>query len=502
MNFLINIYNKSSINYNYFINNFLYKNETKESKLKDIQIIIFLHDFIENDESIEIIDFIYNTHIDSNDIIQINIIHFGINKNELIISKKYINYYFIDNNYLNNNYKYNRAFANNLMIHILNQDNKNEYFYLYFYNIESIIKTNIFNDTNKNNVLNIIENNCIIELSNNNILSNYSSLIINNQIIDNYIIFDPEIFLDYSGYEIVYFLEKNRKYSSILKHSINSVLGNENNIINIRNTLDNIHIYKDFYKTIIDIIDNLNETNSNILHKYLINRYNIINLWDIIDIHIINLDTRKDRYEDTYNELQKIRLYNYSRFPAIYPNIEDIKNSNLINPNKLWKKKNIEYLRSAAGCKMSHLSILKKSLDNAESNSEYIMILEDDVVFCENTEIYLTMALNDLNAMDINWDILYLGTNLKNSDDAIKITDNLLKIKKGLTTTAQVFKRLSLEIIINIIESSDSEIDNTYNDLLEDKYCVYPMCVHQRASYSDINKNMCDYGEFHRKYFY
>jgi hypothetical protein len=87
-------------------------------------------------------------------------------------------------------------------------------------------------------------------------------------------------------------------------------------------------------------------------------------------------------------------------------------------------------------------------------------------------------------------------------DDAVKITDNLLKIKKGLTTTAQLFKRTSLEMVINIIESSDTEIDNTYNDLLEDKYCVYPMCVYQRESYSDINKNICDYGNFHRKYFY
>lgn len=151
---------------------------------------------------------------------------------------------------------------------------------------------------------------------------------------------------------------------------------------------------------------------------------------------------------------------------------------------------------------MSHLAILKNAKLNQSSNSKYIMIVEDDVVFCENTEIYLSMALNDLKELKIDWDILYLGINLKKIDDAIKITDNLLKIKKGLTTTAQLFKRSSLEMIINIIESSDAEIDNTYNDLLEDKYCVYPMCVYQRTSYSDINKGLCDYGEFHRKYFY
>ena len=523
LDFIIDFYNKNLIDYKYFIKNFLYRYEVN-SKQKPIQLIIFIHDFIISDEVLKIVDFVYNIHYDMEDIIQINVIHFGFNQNNELINnensniekiresenKKCINYYFIDNNYLNSNYKYNRAFANNLMIYILCENQSNNEF-IYFYNIESPIQVNIFkyfciND----NILDFLENNPIIELSNNNILSNYSSLIIKKDLFNSYINFDPEIFLDYSGYEILYFLEKIRVkcdvdvFKYLIEQSINSDI-----IINdfFQSKLDKIYIYKEFYSKIIDIFINLDKTNLSILYKYLNCRLDINinkkqNLWNKIDTHIINLDTRKDRYEEIYKELQKIGLYNYSRFPAIYPELEDVKKSNLINPNKLWKKKNIEYLRSASGCKMSHLQILKDALLDSSLNNicEYIMIIEDDVVFLENTEIYLSLALNDL--IDIDWDILYLGTNLKKSDDAIKISDNLLKIKKGLTTTAQLFKRSSLKMIINIIESSDAEIDNTYNDLLEDKYCVYPMCVYQRASYSDINKSSCDYGEFHRKYFY
>ena len=95
-----------------------------------------------------------------------------------------------------------------------------------------------------------------------------------------------------------------------------------------------------------------------------------------------------------------------------------------------------------------------------------------------------------------------MSTNLKNKDDATKIGDNLLKINKGLTTTAQLFKRKNIEKIIKIIENSECEIDNTYNDLLENKYCVYPMCCYQRESYSDINKSILYYGLFHKKYEY
>ena len=82
------------------------------------------------------------------------------------------------------------------------------------------------------------------------------------------------------------------------------------------------------------------------------------------------------------------------------------------------------------------------------------------------------------------------------------IDNNILKLNKCLTTTAQLFKRKNLEKIINIIENSDVEIDNTYDNFIENKYCLYPMCVYQRKSYSDINNEVTDYGNFHKKFIY
>ena len=456
---------------------------------------------------------------------------------------------------MQNKYKYNRSFANNLMIYVLNNI---DYKYIYFYNTELPIKKDIFknDEINKNgegesNIFNILEKEYIIELNNNNILSNYSSLLIKKDIFKiNYLKFDPEIFLDYSGYEIIYFIQKFNKLKELKKFdfnyqfefyfNINIIHDIIHNTQNTQNTLQNIHnnnsiykycieenredlnnnylsnysknsgdiyIYKIFYSKIIDLFNFLKINDFCILYNYLENSEFIkkknyeLSIWDNIDSYLINLDKRLDRYEETYKELNKINLNNFIRFSAIYPEIEEIKESNLINPSKLWKKKNIEYLKCAGGCKMSHLQILKSAYSNSSSNNtDYIMILEDDVIFIENTNIYLSLALNDLE--NIDWDILYLGVNLKEKDSAIRIKPNLLKIKKGLTTTAQLFKRKNLKMIIDIIETSDKEIDNTYNDLLEDKYCVYPMCVYQRASFSDINKEDCNYGEFHKKYFY
>jgi GR25 family glycosyltransferase involved in LPS biosynthesis len=151
---------------------------------------------------------------------------------------------------------------------------------------------------------------------------------------------------------------------------------------------------------------------------------------------------------------------------------------------------------------MSHYEILKKELDSKKNNYDYLMILEDDCNFEENTVNNLNLALNQLIEKNIDWDILYLSSNLKKKNDATKVSNNLLKIYNGLTTTAQLFQINKLQKIIDLIISSESEIDNTYNDFLNEKYCVYPMCAYQRRSYSDIQEMDLNYGHYHNKFIY
>jgi len=240
---------------------------------------------------------------------------------------------------------------------------------------------------------------------------------------------------------------------------------------------DNIDDMKDINHT--DHIDDLTHTN--------------YNLGNSIKTYIINLDDRKDRLRESFEECQKIKLDNIERFSAIKMN----KEYKLINRLKAWKKNDIKYLLNASSCKISHLEVLKKSLLNTE---EYILILEDDIVFEDNLLTYLNLALIQLE--NIDWDIFFLSSNLKNKEDAIKIDNNVLKLKRCSTTTAQLFKRANIEKIIKIIEHSDIEIDNTYDIFIENKYCLYPMCAYQRSSYSNINNINIDYGNFHKKYIY
>ena len=249
-----------------------------------------------------------------------------------------------------------------------------------------------------------------------------------------------------------------------------------------------------YFDTNINKSNDLN--NKNMFHHCIRNRYNNNNFLTNIKTYFINLDLREDRYIHCINECNKVNITNIQKFSALKPTIDDVKACPLIDINKMWKKDD-KYLIGATGCKLSHYNLLKKALlENADY--KYILILEDDVCFDEFSVQYINLSIEYIEKNNIDFDILYLSVNLKNKDDAEKIDNSLLKIKKGLTTTGQIFQRKNLEKIIKSIERSKTEIDNTYQNILENKYCVYPMCVYQKNFYSDINSKNMDYGEFHR----
>ena len=475
LNFLIDIYKNNIINYYYFENNLIkkFKNITSPN-----QIIIF-----NNSSDKENHDFYnkilkYKNNFDEE--YQFNIIEFGnyiTNKLEFYENNN-INYYFLNITNFNEN-KLNILFAYNLISRI---------FIKYLFNYENLIFCEF----------SYIDNlECIKNINKYLLMKNLEKIIfINKKLFEDVGNFDPELFNEYNEFALNYFFEKVKKKCLFNKYEINDLIilksptSSSDNLLNIENNYNS-----DFQK---NHLLKLNK-NDNILFDFIQMRNSIdYNLWNNIKTVIINLDSRNDRLISTIKECEKVGIYNYERISAINIDNTNLKNYKLIDHKKAWKK-NIEYLKSASGCKMSHLEVFKKYKD---CNEDYIMILEDDVIFENNTIIYLNGALNNLKRCNFDFDILYLGINLKSKDDAKLINNNLLRIENGLTTTAQIFKKSNIEKIINIIDLSTIEIDNTYNKYLANKYCVYPMCVYQKESYSDINKEIINYGWFHKKFSY
>ena len=275
------------------------------------------------------------------------------------------------------------------------------------------------------------------------------------------------------------------------------------------NNEDRTYYYKDrnIDMTINNLPDNLNMYKiDNWLYDY-INKGDTIKLNTIVSkflnnikFYLINLDHRQDRYFSCLDQFDKIGLINVERFSAIKPTMDEINSCSFIDKTKLWKN-DTNYIIGASGCKLSHYNILKKALLDNKDN-KYVCIFEDDIVFEDNTIINLIKSINYIENKNIDFDILYLSVNLTKKEEAEKINDHLLKLKGGLTTTAQIFQTKNLEKIIKVIEKSNAEIDNTYRDYLIEKYCVYPMCTYQKNSYSDINNKDVAYTMFHKKFEY
>ncbi len=222
------------------------------------------------------------------------------------------------------------------------------------------------------------------------------------------------------------------------------------------------------------------------------------------ELFVINLRSRKDRLQSFKEECNKIGIKEDSIivYNAIRPSIEQAFNCTFMDLNQCWecKRRDIQYFIGASGCKMSHYNSLKKFLD--ESDKKYLMLCEDDAFFEDDTIQRIYQSIQSLEDVDEEWDILYVGTHLLHKEDAEWVNEFLLRVKHGLTTTAQIFPRRKILEIIKKIEQSKKEIDNTYSELLDRKYCVYPMSVCQKKFRSDIVHHMCDYGDYHRKFNY
>ena len=208
--------------------------------------------------------------------------------------------------------------------------------------------------------------------------------------------------------------------------------------------------------------------------------------------YFINLDSRKDRYNESINEFKNINLTNYERFSAIKPTLQEIKKYSFLDTSKFWKRKRNDqkYIISASGCKLSHYFVLKKALKEVK-NEKYILILEDDISFKNDFVKNYFNSINYIEKNNIEFNILYGHSHLFNLEkkDVTLLHDNLIKLNdtcKSNSTGCYIIPTNKLKFIINFIENSEQEIDNTYRSLRQDKFYIYPMSAVQRDSYSDI----------------
>ena len=158
------------------------------------------------------------------------------------------------------------------------------------------------------------------------------------------------------------------------------------------------------------------------------------------------------------------------------------------------------------GCLESHIDCIKEARELGLTN---ILMLEDDILINEK-------ILEDIKSIHVpkNFDMFYLGYHI---NDGIKYGNNLLKLLSAQTTHAYIMNNKIFDFVINNIEKewdtiSEWQVRNKYEsrtnfnvraiDLFYAKwihhqrgntYGIYPILIHQKPDYSDIEKRNIDY---------
>ena len=177
--------------------------------------------------------------------------------------------------------------------------------------------------------------------------------------------------------------------------------------------------------------------------------------------YIINLKHRTDRYNHMLTEIKKL--------PVSYEFIEGI-----IDDTKT--------------CFQSQ----KKCIQLAKENKlPYVLVLEDDAIFTEDSIEILTKTFNEIQTL--NWDMFFLGANLQST--AIRISDSLLKITGAYAAHAYMVHERFYDVILNLPHVC--EMDVHYHNLMltNNIYMCDPMIAYQLPSHSDLQDGYRDYNQ-------
>jgi GR25 family glycosyltransferase involved in LPS biosynthesis len=192
----------------------------------------------------------------------------------------------------------------------------------------------------------------------------------------------------------------------------------------------------------------------------------------------INLDRRKDRWEECLTEFNKHNLGGIERFVAIDGNDLPQVNSGFVTPSRL-------------ALVLTNVDILEKAI---QENYQSILILEDDIEFTDevsNISEYFKFLPED-------WDMLYFGGN-HNQHMGIAppkiINEKVCKLHYTFSTHCVAINKKAFTTILNRLKKCDNALDVIYVDLQNtlNTYSFYPMIATQRVSFSDIENRLTDY---------
>lgn len=194
------------------------------------------------------------------------------------------------------------------------------------------------------------------------------------------------------------------------------------------------------------------------IHQNILHHINLIKIyWD--NIFIINLKKRDDRKNNMIEKLNKLGIKKFKFIDGI-----DGQDSNIIDKFNSNKKKNISKIITAGhfACLLSHIKAIRLAKKLGYS---FIMILEDDVIFCDN-------FIQQLGMINIpEYDMLYLGGIIGQKK---LFFNKWIKIKSAevMGAYSYILSSKLYDEVLNGLEKMVEYVDLFYMKYIQPKYSV------------------------------
>lgn len=199
-------------------------------------------------------------------------------------------------------------------------------------------------------------------------------------------------------------------------------------------------------------------------------------------VFCVNLEKRSDRWETCKKEFQRhnISATRYSAIDGKSLNSDVFPNISLFEtPGQL-------------GCLLSQYNVIKIAKMCGYSS---VLILEDDVEFCDDFNEQLESKMRDVPE---DWDMIFFGAN--HITRPAKITDNVYKMVRAYSAHCYAIKDTMYDFLIQTISQFREPLDVIYANLQPsiNAYVINPHLVWQRPGYSDICDLNVDYRHVHK----
>lgn len=187
-------------------------------------------------------------------------------------------------------------------------------------------------------------------------------------------------------------------------------------------------------------------------------------------IYCINLDRRKDRWEESIKEFTKWGI------------LDQIERVSAIDGTKLLNNE-FHIKNGELGLIETHLKLI---LDAKNKKYKNILLIEDDIEFTNeinNLTLYFDLLPND-------WDMLWFGGNHnKHMGSKLNfINEKIIKCHNTYSTHCVAINYSVYDILIELLNKRQKPVDVYYSDIqkLYKCYSFYPSIAIQRPSFSDI----------------